>query len=266
VVTGFAPIRTTAAAAIACVLLLSGRSAIAQTAQTGEDPTRPILFSVRPEFYRVADDIWRLQATGRYDAAISRNRRWLGGRRGLLLRFEVPLPVAEHPAFGVHAGLGDAYGQVLIVPRLSRRFAVVAGSGLSIPIATHDLLGSGKWIVAPAAIPVFFFPRGLWLVKVQNFTSIAGDDERADVNFLLITPTLLRAFGRASWILVDTETKTDWRLDRRTGVKSGIQLGHIFGHGVGLWLKPEVWWGANQSGDWNLKTGIVWYRDRKPNP
>lgn len=260
--TGFAHSRATLSAAIACVLLLSARPAIAQTetVQTGEDPTRPIFASLRPEFYRAADDTWRFQVIGRYDTATVRNRRWLGGRRGLLLRFELPLSAAEHPTFGVHAGMGDAYGQFLVVPRLSRRFAYVIGSGLSIPTGTHDLLGSGKWILAPAAAPVFFIRRGLWYVKVQNFTSIAGDHQRADINFLLITPTLLRAFGRASWVLVDTETKTDWRLDHRTGIKSGVQVGHIIARGWGLWVKPEVWWGPNQSGSWNLKTGIVWYR------
>jgi len=77
---------------------------------------------------------------------------------------------------------------------------------------------------------------------------------------MLITPTFIRSFGRSSWILVDSETKTDWRRDARTGVKSGVQWGSIVGRGVGLWVKPEVWWGGNRDGQWNLKTGIVWYR------
>ena len=25
-------------------------------------------------------------------------------------------------------------------------------------------------------------------------------------------------------------------------------------------VAPEFWWGANRDGQWNLKTGIVWYR------
>ena len=216
--------------------------------------------TVRPEFSRGDDNIWRFQTIGRYDTAILRNRRWLSGRRGLLLRFEVPASVGERPTLGVHAGLGDTYAQVLSVERASRRFAWAIGSGLFIPTATHDLLGSGKWIVAPATVPVGFFRRGLWLVKVQNLTSIAGDSTRPAVNFLLVTPTLIRAFGRGWWVLADTETKTDWRRDRRTGVKSGIQLGHVVSRGLGLWIKPEVWWGPNQDGNWNLKTGIVWYR------
>jgi hypothetical protein len=242
-------------------LSLGAVAAGAQTTEkTGEDPTRPVFVSIRPEFYRADDDSWRFLTIGRYDRATLRKRRWLGGERGLLLRFELPMSVAERPTVPVRAGIGDAYAQALAVRRGGKRLLYVIGSGLSIPTATNPLLGSGKWIVAPAGIPLWIIPRGFCYVKVQNFTSFAGAEDRPDVNFLLITPTLLRAFGRASWVLVDTETKTDWRRERRTGVKSGVQLGHVVSRGLGLWIKPEVWWGANQDGNWDLKTGIVWYR------
>ncbi len=250
------------ATAAALCLLVDGRAAIAQTAApaTDSDPTRPVLFSIRPEFFSIDDGVWRLQVVNRYDAALWRNRRWLGGRRGMLLRFEAPISTTETPATGQQAGLGDMYGQMLTLPRLAPRFAFAVGTGLSIPTATGDALGSGKWMLAPVAVPVWFFSGGLFYVKAQNFLSIAGDRDRPDVNFLLITPTVIRKLGRASWVLADTETKTDWRRDRLTGVKSGLQIGHIVARGFGVWVKPEVWWGANQDGRWNLKTGIVWYR------
>jgi hypothetical protein len=251
--------RAAVLAGTACLSLFAALASAQTQEESGEDPTRPVFVSIRPEFYRVDDDAWRFLTIGRYDVATLRKRRWLGGERGLLLRFELPVASAERPGAGVHAGLGDAYGQALAVRRGGKRFAYVLGTGLSMPTAT-DTLGTGKWIIAPAGIPLWFIRRGLYYVKVQNFTSFAGDDARAAVNFLLITPTLVRAFGRASWVLVDTETKTDWRRDRRTGVKSGVQLGHVVTKGLGLWIKPEVWWGPNQDGSWNLKTGIVWYR------
>ena len=251
--------RAAVLAGTACLSVCAALASAQTTEKTGEDPTRPVFVSVRPEFYRIDDDAWRFLTIGRYDTATLRKRRWLGGERGLLLRFELPLSTAERPTAGVHAGLGDAYGQALAVRRAGKRFVYVLGTGLSIPTGT-DTLGSGKWIIAPAGIPLWFIRRGFWYVKVQNFTSFAGAEDRQDVNFLLITPTLLRAFGRRSWVLVDTETKTDWRRDRRTGVKSGVQLGRVVSKGLGLWIKPEVWWGANQDGNWNLKTGIVWYR------
>ena len=247
---------------IGLCLLACTPDAIAQTTTpTDSDPTRPILFSVRPEFYRITGDVDRMVLISRYDAATLRNRRWLGGSRSMLLRLELPIATAHGAGENESAGLGDGYGQVLLVPRRSERFAYVVGTGLFVPTATDELLGSGKWILAPVAAPVWFLNRsGLMYVKFQNFISIAGDHRRPDVNYLLITPTLIHKVGRTSWILMDSETKTDWRRDRRTGVKSGIQIGHIVVRGFGLWVKPELWWGQNRDGRWNLKTGFVWYR------
>jgi hypothetical protein len=96
-------------------------------------------------------------------------------------------------------------------------------------------------------------------LKVQDYVSVAGDDARPSVHFLLVTPTFIRSVGTRSWLLLDTEAKTDWETDR-TSVKSGLQLGHIRHGGIGLWLKPEVTWAGDRRGDWNVKTGLVWYR------
>lgn len=241
---------------------LAAAPALAQDkAGADSDPTKPILFSLRPEFYQVADSVRRLQVIARYDAAIVRQRRWFSGKRGLLLRFEVPVAATDAPSIDTKAGLGDIYGQVLLVPVLTPRFAIVAGSGLFLPTATSTPLGTGKVTVSPAFAPVWFLRgRGLAYVKVQNFTSVAGDDARQDLNFLLITPTLIRTVGHGFWILADSETSTDWRHGGRTGIKSGFQLGRVMADGLGLWVKPEVWWGPNRSGQWAIKTGIVWYR------
>jgi hypothetical protein len=97
-------------------------------------------------------------------------------------------------------------------------------------------------------------------VKFQDFVSVAGDAKRPDFHFLLITPTIIRTLGRSSWVLIDSEWNTDWRRDGRTSAKSGVQFGRVLPTGVGLWVKPEVWWGDNRGGTWNLKTGLVWYR------
>jgi len=247
---------------IVVMCLLRAPALFAQTTVDADsDPTRSILFSVRPEFYKADNGAWRQLVVARYDRAVVRKRRWFSGKRGMLLRGELPLAAAGASNLPAQAGLGDAYGQVLIVPRLTRRFAYVVGSGLSMPTATDPLLGSGKWIAAPAAAPIWFLGRrGMVYVKLQNFTSFAGDARRPDVNFLLITPTVISSIGRGYWLMADTETRTDWRLDGRTGVKSGLQVGHVLTRRVGVWVKPEIWWGPNRAGQWNLKTGIVWYQ------
>jgi hypothetical protein len=225
------------------------------------DPTKPVLFSIRPEFSRFDADFSRLTLIFRYDRAQFAKRRWLPGRRGTILRFEVPLARMQVDEAAGEMGLGDAYGQLLLVPYMSRTFALVAGSGLIMPTATGNLLGAGKWVVAPATGPVWFLRgRGMVFLKLQNFVSVAGDARRPDINFLLVTPTLIRTFQRRWWMLADSETRTDWLGDRRTSVKSGLQIGHAISPHVAVWAKPEVWWGGHSNGQWNLKFGVVWYR------
>jgi hypothetical protein len=239
------------------LVLALGQSPAAQLkppaaeAETDSDPTRPVFISVRPEFYNFEHQHRQL-LIGRYDTRF---------RRALILRFELPAVRIDD---GRHAtgGLGDAYGQFLLVPYASGRFAFVTGSGFVLPTATDERLGGGKWMAAPLAVPLWRIARGLVYLKVQNFISMGGDDARPPVNYLLVTPTYIRAVGTAWWVLADTETKTNWRQDARTGVKSGVQIGRRIAPGVGLWVKPEVWWAANRDGIWNLKVGMVWYQRR----
>jgi hypothetical protein len=219
--------------------------------ETDSDPTRPVFVSLRPEFYNFDRRDTQLLIV-RYDTAF---------RRILILRFEVP---AARTDSGERAtsGLGDAYGQFLLVPYTSGRFAVVVGSGLVLPTATDARLGGDKWVLTPIAAPLWRFARGLAYLKLQNFTSVAGADSRPSANYLLVTPTFIHAVGGAWWVLADTEIKTNWREDGRTGVKSGLQIGRHITNGVGLWVKPEAWWGPNRDGSWNLKLGVVWYQRR----
>ena len=253
-------IALTPAPARAQTTAASGEPA-AGTLQSDSDPTRPVFFSVRPEFYRVADGIEQRALILRYDSAFLATRRIGRGLPGVVVRFEAPLVAAdlhrEH-----RGGFGDAYGQFFVMPYARNGFVWAVGSGVILPTATSDVLGTGKLVVAPVVAPLWRFRRGLFLVKLQNFISVGGDSTRANLNYLLVTPLFVHALGARFWILADSETKTDWTDGGRTGVKSGLQIGRAIAPHVGLWVKPEVWWRPNRDGRWNLKFGIVWYQRR----
>jgi hypothetical protein len=233
---------------------------LAKVLRNDSDPTRPVLFSIRPEIYSPRSDVTQTALIFRYDRAQLAKRRWLPGRRGVITRFEMPLSTTAVSGATTQAGLGDAYAQLLTSPYFSRTFAFVVGSGLRIPTATDTLLGTGKWVVAPAAAPVWFFPSHIFFVKFQNFSSIAGSASRPDINFFLVTPTLIHKITAAWWYLVDGETKTDWLQNNKTGIRGGLQVGHAFGSRFAAWVKPEAAWTPDQDRQWNLKFGLVWYR------
>ena len=232
---------------------------IAEPIRNDSDPTRAVLFSIRPEFSWLNAEVSRSALIFRYDYAALRQRRWLPGRRGVILRLEIP--IAQTSTASTDAvGLGDAYAQLLTIPYFTRKFALAVGTGLGIPTATDDLLGTGHLVLAPAVAPVWFLEGGMFFVRVQNSTTVAGDDSRPDFNVFIVAPTFIRNVGARFWVLADTETQTDWRRDGQTGIKSGLQVGRAIAGRIGVWAKPEVWWGPNPAGRWNLKFGIVWYR------
>lgn len=227
------------------------------------DPTKSVFVSLRNEYFNLADDNWTNASILRMDRAWLKRRGFMGDKIGILTRFDLPI-VTTHAAGETHAGLGDLYVQASWVPWITKNFALAAGSGITLPTATHRTLGRGKWQVAPVLAPVWFLPRGkgLFLVRMHQFVSVGGNRNRPDVNHLLVTPTLLYRFERRWWVLVDTETKINWELANRRSYRSGLEIGHVVNSRFAIALKPEIPWGDNREGDWTLKLTVTWYRRR----
>lgn len=219
------------------------------------DPTRPVVWSLRQEFYDARGSGWSDLLIFRSDRAFLSDRPGVG-RRGLLTRFEVPLAVA-HQAGVTKAGLGDIYGQVLLVPYLENKRAFVAGAGLVLPTATDRLLGTGKLQVAPVVAPVWFFPRrGFFFIKLQDYFSVAGDDARRDLHYLTTTPLLVwRIANKPYWVQLDGEIKTDFNHHSQTAYKAGFLVGRMVKR-RGFWIKPEVYWGPTREADFAVKLGF----------
>ncbi|HZT75862.1 MAG TPA: hypothetical protein VFA27_04335 [Vicinamibacterales bacterium] len=237
------------------------------TAQSDVDPTRPVFFSIRPEFYTLAHGAEQRVLVFRTDAAVLKTQRFFSGLPGVILRFEAP--VVGSDANGQHAfGVGDAYGQFLVIPYVNatKTFAWLFGTGVVLPTGTDMLTGGGKWVVAPMGIPLWRFANSLFYIKVQNFTSVAGDAARPDLNYLLVSPLFFRKMAAGWWVVADSDIKTIWTDDGRTNVRTGFLLGHGLVPGVSIWVKPEIWWGPNPDIRRAVRFGIVWYTRRAAPP
>ena len=70
-----------------------------------------MLFSLRPEIYRPSDGITQAALILRYDQASFRERRWLPGKRGVILRFEL-----HGPARAATRPLGSQESRSPLVP------------------------------------------------------------------------------------------------------------------------------------------------------
>ena len=255
---------------LAVLLVLSVAPVVAQTNQqppaqqstpgADTDPTEPVVFSLREEYYNPSGDLWTNVFILRKDKAVLRNKGSLSGKRGFLTRFDLPF-VVSHAGGNTSGGLGDLYGQVLWVPHLTRKFGFAAGTGLVLPSATDRKLGAGKWQVVPTAAPIWFIQRrGFFLLRVQDFISFAGNKNRPDIHYTATVPTLLLRVGRKWWVSPDTEIRIDWKKGGSTGFKSGLQVGRMLNPRVGIWIKPEIPWGRYPRGGWVLKFAVLWVR------
>jgi hypothetical protein len=113
------------------------------------------------------------------------------------------------------------------------------------------MISSAGSVVAP----VWFFGRlkGFAFVKFQDFFSFAGESDRPDVHYFLVTPTLLWRLSKSWFAVVDSESRTDWKNGSQTSFRSGVEIGTMLTPRLGAWIKPEIPWGPHRAGDWTLQ-------------
>jgi len=218
------------------------------------DPTRPIVFNLREEFYNLKGGVWKNALILRTDVIK------LSKLRNLLLRVDLPV-VSADVGQGTEHGLGDIYGQFLLIPYTKHNFFLAAGSGIILPTATEKILGNDKWQIAPMVIPGLRFrdPRGIFFVKIQDFVSFAGQSDRSDIHYMTLTPLFLMKVHDRWWAGVDTEAKINWQKDNESSFKTGFFLLRMWTKGFGTWVKPEIPWGPNREADWAIKVSLFWH-------
>jgi hypothetical protein len=157
----------------------------------------------------------------------------------------------------LRAGLGDIYAQAFMLPYRRGKLVWAAGSGVFLPTATSRRLGTGKLTIAPVIAPVRFIPkRGFFLIKVQDYFSVAGAGDRPNLHYMTITPLLVwRLKDKPYWIQVDGEAQTNWNNDAHTGLKTGFLLGRITKR-RGMWIKFEVGMGPYRTQSFAIKTSM----------
>jgi hypothetical protein len=224
-----------------------------------DNPTRTVFLSIRNEYRNLRNGAWNNRAILRKDVLVLKGKPVIN--RGLLLRADIPITTTRVGS-ETKTGLGDLYGQMLYIPHITPRFAFVAGSGVVLPTATHKTLGFGKWQVAPLAAPVWFLSerRGFFLVRIQDFISIAGVGDRPDIHILFVNPTLLFVPIKRWWVPVEIESRTNWKNEKKTDFRAGLGLGRAITPKFGLEVRFEVPFGGTRSGDWTIKVAGIRYK------
>ena len=110
-------------------------------------------------------------------------------------------------------GLGDMVQSLFFSPNKTQPFIWGAGPVLLIPTATDEFLGTEKFGLGPTV--VVLKQQGKWTYGAlwNHIWSVAGDDDRADVNSTFIQPFVAYTTRTAWTFLLNTESLYDWKAD-----------------------------------------------------
>jgi len=137
----------------------------------------------------------------------------LSTKLNLITRFIIPI-VSQRNITGQGAsqnGLSDAVVSAWFSPAEAKN-GVVWGVGpvFLVPIATNDLLGTKKFGIGPTAL-ILKQVNG-WTVGglVNQIWSVAGDDNRSDVNQMFVQPFLSYNWKSGAGVAINSEITRNW--------------------------------------------------------
>jgi len=107
-----------------------------------------------------------------------------------ILRLTIPISTRPYGA-STETGLGDI--NLFDILLLGGKGGLQLGLGplLTMPTASHQILGTGKWQGGVAAVGLHARPKGLIGGLIQWQASFAGDANRPDVSSLTVQPLLI---------------------------------------------------------------------------
>ena len=140
---------------------------------------------------------------------ISINEDW-----NLISRTILPVITQDEVVAGTgrQAGLGDTSESLWFSPVKPTDKGLIWGIGpvILIPTATDDLLGGGKWGLGPTIVGLK--QNGPWTFGglANHVWSVAGSDNRSDINSTYIQPFLTYTTPTAWTYALNLESSYDW--------------------------------------------------------
>ena len=112
-------------------------------------------------------------------------------------------------------GLGDILQSFFFSPEKSTENGWIWGAGpaMLLPTASDDSLGTEKFAVGPTAVALK--QEGPWTVGAltNHLWSVAGDDDRSDVNATYLEPWVSYVTSTDTTISFSAETTYDWEAE-----------------------------------------------------
>lgn len=177
----------------------------------------------------------------------------------------VILPVVSQTdvfgASGTQTGLGDTVLSGFLSPKAPGAGGLIWGVGpaLLIPTATDPLLGSEKFGVGPTV--VVLTQKGSFTLGMlaNHIWSVAGADDRSDVNATFFQPFIARNFTGGYALSINTELSQNWDFDATSGTLHlvGSKVIRLGSQAAQIFAGPRIPYGNANTAGWGLRAGLV---------
>jgi len=114
---------------------------------------------------------------------------------------------------GSDSGIGDVTQSLFFSPKRPTASGWIWGMGPAflLPTASEDVLGTEQWAIGPTAVVLKQTESGLTYGALVNYlVSVAGDDDRADVNSAFLQPFISKGLGKGRTATINLESTYDF--------------------------------------------------------
>lgn len=214
-------------------------------------------------FIELRDDFVSRGRRGFFNATVIRGD--YAFNRGVSLRADVPLAVAQGAQGERRFGLGDVLVRPLVRVVGLRRFAMLLGTDLVLDSATQPELGAGKNVVGPLLQMYVGSPGGSRLgLFMQHVVSFGGDPERDDVHASVVRPFAVIDLPRGFWVQPDQRFQINYRGGPRLVSTSVLEVGAGLSERVLVYVDPGIQVDTRGQVDWLVTGGIRWEFPTRP--
>ncbi|WP_104734514.1 hypothetical protein [Hanstruepera ponticola] len=177
----------------------------------------------------------------------------------------VILPViSQHNAYGNSGsqfGLSDAVVSGFFSPKEPTSNGIIWGAGpvLLVPTATDDLLGTEKFGMGPTVVILKQAGKFTIGALANHIWSVAGSDNRADVNNTFLQPFIAKNIKGGYSITLNTELTQNWDADATSGSLHLVGA-KVFSIGKQLTqfaIGPRIPYGNANTADWGFRAMLV---------
>jgi hypothetical protein len=179
----------------------------------------------------------------------------------LITRWILPF-VSQYDIIGdgtSQAGLGDAVVTGFLSPSKSK-FIWGIGPVFLLPTATNQYLGGKKFGIGPSFVALT--QKNGWTIGglVNHIFSVAGDENRSDINASFINPFVIYNWKSGSGITLNSEYTHDWENDLNILVimPTFTALAKFGSQAIGCDIGPRIHFAPQKRANYGIRAGIIW--------